>query len=267
MAMVKINTAFNVNIDFDLAGLDRRFFAWLIDFFIRILYLYIIINLLLSFFMDTGSSSDSKEELLIIVRVLAMLPVFFYFIIFEVFFNGQSIGKKIMKIRVASLDGYKPTVTQYLTRWVFRLVDLGFISLIALSGGSVYSGWISAIFVIPNIISIILIINSKKEQRLGDLASGTVVISLRPTTQISDTIFENVSKEYNVVYPDVLKLSDRDITIIKTAIQAYEKTRYEATIWMIAEKLQKVLGFQEIEDPYQLLLTVLTDYNYLTTHQ
>jgi uncharacterized RDD family membrane protein YckC len=267
MAMVKINTAYNVNIDFELAGLDKRFFAWLIDFFVRAIYVYIIFKVLTSIYNDSDLDYEERSEKIIVAYVVTMIPIYFYFLFFEVFFNGQSIGKKILKIRVASIEGYKPTATQYLTRWVIRLVDLGFISIIFLGMGGLLGTWVGRLaFIIPNIIAIILLLNSKKEQRLGDLASGTVVIKLNPSTQISDTIFEAVGKEYKVVYNNVLKLSDRDITIIKTAMQGYEKSGNDSTLWLIAQKLQQVLGISEIGDPYYMLDTVLKDYNYLSAH-
>jgi uncharacterized RDD family membrane protein YckC len=266
MAMVKINTAYNVNIDFDLAGLDKRFFAWLIDFAIRAIYLYIVLQIAISIFYDYGLDNGSRQESAIIFYTLSLLPIFFYFLLLEVFFNGQSIGKKILKIRVASIEGYKPTATQYLTRWVFRLVDLGFISLSILSGGNIFTGWIAAIFLIPNAIGIFLLLNSKKEQRLGDLASGTVVIKLKPSTHIKDTIFEAVSKEYRVIYADVLKLSDRDVTIIKNALITYDKSGNDHTLWLIAEKLKTVLHIKEIGNPYDMLDTVIKDYNFLTAN-
>ena len=266
MATVKINTAYNVPIDFELSGLDRRFFAWLIDFGIRFFYLLIVGYFIRSIMFNDSLSYEAIEERKIVYQVLLMLPLFFYFLLFEIFFNGQSIGKAILKIRVVSIEGYKPTVIQYLTRWILRLVDLGFISLGVLTAGSIYTNWIGVLFIIPNIIAIIMLINSKAEQRLGDIVSGTVVIKLKPTTMLSDTIFENVSKTYKVVYTNVLKLSDRDITIIKTALQNYDKSGNDNTLWLITDKLKTVLDITQVNEPYYMLETVLKDYNYLTSN-
>ncbi len=266
MAVVKINTAYNVNIDFELAGLDKRFFAWLIDLVIRLIYIFIIDKILVNIYYDELLSSTEIQEKITVFKIISYLPIYFYFALFEIFFNGQTIGKSLLKIRVASMEGYKPTVIQYLTRWVIRLVDLGFISIIFLRMGGVYGMWIGILIIVPNIIAILMFLNSKKEQRLGDIISGTVVIKLKPSTQISDTIFEQVSKEYKVQYANVLKLSDRDVTIIKSSLQAYEKNGNDTTIWLIAEKLQKVLDIQQIGDPYYVLDTVLKDYNYVTAN-
>jgi uncharacterized RDD family membrane protein YckC len=264
MATVKINTAYNVQVDFELAGLDKRFFAWLIDFAVRLVYWLIIAYLARSIFYDDFSVDGYRK--FHVARFIGMIPLLFYFAFFEIFFNGQSIGKKLMDIRVASLDGYKPTITQYLTRWIFRLVDLGFISIFFIYGTALYRGWTSLAFIIPNIISFIIVLNNKKEQRMGDLVSGTVVIKLNPSTHISDTIFEQVAKDYVVRYPNVLKLSDRDVTIIKTALQNARRSGRDNTLWHISEKLKTVLDIPSIDDPYYFLETVIRDYNYLSSN-
>jgi uncharacterized RDD family membrane protein YckC len=266
MATVKINSAYNVNIDFELAGLDKRFFAWLIDFFIRFIYIVIIFRVVNSLYPFDIFDNESQETYKAAI-IVGLLPVMFYFAFFEIFFNGQSIGKKIMKIRVASIDGYKPAITQYLTRWLFRSIDMGVITISFLYTAGIYNSplaWV--IFLAPNIIAFILVLNSKKEQRLGDLAAGTVVIKLNPSTQISDTIFAEVAKDYVVRYPNVLKLSDRDVTIIKTALQNAQKTGRDTTLWHIAEKLKTVLQVPDIGDPAYFLDTVIRDYNYLSSN-
>jgi uncharacterized RDD family membrane protein YckC len=213
--------------------------------------------------------NSEAGDLFITRYALLSFPIFFYFLFFEIFFNGQSIGKKIMKIRVVSIDGYTPTVTQYFSRWIFRITDTGIITVAYLyfpfniMASSVFYG---LLFILPNILAFILVLNSQKEQRIGDLMSGTVVIKLNPSTQISDTIFEEVAKDYVVRYPNVLKLSDRDVTIIKTALQNAQRSGRDHTLWHISEKLSSVLETGPINDPYLFLETVIRDYNYLSAN-
>jgi uncharacterized RDD family membrane protein YckC len=266
MAYVKINTAFNVHIQFELAGMDKRFFAWLIDLVIRFIIYLGMFSILRRLFNNPDVDFGERLSHQMTLVLVSFIPIFFYFFLFETFLNGQSIGKKLLNIRVVSLEGYKPTATQYLSRWCFRLVDLGFISLLFLGQAGVYTSLLGLVFIIPNIFAIIYFFSSSKEQRFGDLVSGTVVIKLNSKTQLSDTIFEHVSKEYNVVYPNVLKLSDRDITIIKNALQNFDKSGNDTTLWLIAEKLKQVLDFKEIGDPYHVLDSVLKDYNYLSAN-
>ncbi len=37
--------------------------------------------------------------------------------------KGQSLGKKIMDIKVVSLMGNVPSVSQVMLRWMFRLIE------------------------------------------------------------------------------------------------------------------------------------------------
>jgi uncharacterized RDD family membrane protein YckC len=227
MASVAVNTSLNVNIDFELAGIDKRLLAWLIDLVVRIVYVWIAAGLFRPEF--------EEDALYVLWSFCITLPVAFYFLLFELLMNGQTPGKKIFGIKVISLNGYKPTHIQYLNRWVLRSIDTGLLTLAAiliLLGG--FEGIYSVIFMLSNLISLIYILNSKKEQRIGDLIANTVVIRLRSKTRIEDTIFTRIEEaNYMVRYPNVIKLSDRDISIIKNALNnAHRSNRYE-TLWNI----------------------------------
>jgi uncharacterized RDD family membrane protein YckC len=241
MSFVKINTAFNVNLDFELAGIDKRFFAWFIDLLVRIVYLLIIMKIL----REMDRSSAISENLVILVSFILYLPVLFYFLAFEMFFNGQSIGKKVFNIQVLNLEGYKPTFSQYLNRWIFRLVDVNGVT---------------------TLISMYLVFNTKNEQRLGDIVAGTVVVKTKPKTQLYETVFTETVADYRVKYEQVMKLSDKDIAIMKTALLNARRTgRYEG-LWRITEKVKQVLSINEFSgEPADFIDTLIKDYNYLST--
>ena len=56
-------------------------------------------------------------------NVLRALPVLFYYPMMEILTNGQTVGKKIMGIRVITLEGGQASISQYLFRWMFRTAD------------------------------------------------------------------------------------------------------------------------------------------------
>lgn len=257
MATVPVNTSLNVRIDFELAGIDKRILAWFIDLAIRILYIYLAVNLF--------HFKRYNEVLSMLWTLALLLPIMFYFLLCELLMNGQSPGKKLFRIKVVSLNGYKPTYIQYLNRWIFRLLDTGFITIIffGLSGDWVYG----LIFLVANLFSLIFLINNKKEQRLGDVISNTVVIRLKSKVKISDTIFTEIEDvNYIVKYPNVAKLSDRDISIIKNALNNAERTNRYDTLWNIVDKLEPVINAPAGDDPYYFLTVLIRDYNYVTTH-
>src|SRR5690606_34920667 len=98
--------------------------------------------------------------------ILFYLPVIFYHLLCEVFMDGQTFGKKAIDIKVVKLDGSQPSVGSYFLRWLLQIVDLPFFGA----------------------IGIITILVNGKGQRVGDLAAGTTVISLKHRTGIKDTI-------------------------------------------------------------------------------
>ncbi|HRF25385.1 MAG TPA: hypothetical protein PLR98_14525, partial [Chitinophagaceae bacterium] len=69
----------------------------------------------------------------------------------------------------------------------------------------------------------ILVISSKKGQRLGDLLANTIIIDIRKRGNIEETVFQEVSESYVPVFPEIMKLSDRDINAIKTILETSKK--------------------------------------------
>ncbi len=117
MLHVKLDTGFNIEVEFTLPAFFKRFLAWIIDIVIMIAY-YMIFSRVLNELL--GISWLEREW----ITVLFGLPPLFYHLLCEIFLNGQSVGKKAMRIKVISADGGEPSVSQYLIRWVFRMVDL-----------------------------------------------------------------------------------------------------------------------------------------------
>lgn len=266
MDTIRINTAYNVPVMFNLAGVDKRIIAWFIDFTARLIIFFTIYTLLGILFKPSKSNLDYTNNGMAIY-VVSFLPILFYFLGCELLFHGQSLGKAILGLRVVSIEGYKPSVTQYLIRWVFRIIDLGFISLFFLGYFQVLFSWMSICFLVPNIWSLIHFFRSPAQQRLGDIAAGTVVIRLRSNTNLSDTIFQEVNDSYKVKYEHVLKLSDRDVFIIKKALEGYTKIKNDIPLWRIIEKLKPVLHMNDVQDPAMELERIITDYNFLSTKE
>ena len=108
MLEVKLDTGFNIEVDFLLPSFFKRFLAWAIDGAIIFAYYLIGSNLL------SGSLGSGEGH--IWAWVLFGLPPLCYHLLCEVFLNGQSIGKKATRIKVISADGGEPTISQYLIR-------------------------------------------------------------------------------------------------------------------------------------------------------
>ena len=104
MATIRVHTTQNVTLEYETASLGERILAALIDYAILIAWA-VGCMLLLGVMVNTRgllspmTSSNSKENLFyLLVLLLIFLPYVFYHLACEVFFNGQSLGKKARHI-------------------------------------------------------------------------------------------------------------------------------------------------------------------------
>jgi uncharacterized RDD family membrane protein YckC len=240
MNTISITTSQNIELEYDLGSLGDRIIGRLLDFLVLIAYgivLFAIIG-----FGNLGRFTGKNGWLMIL---FLGFPVVFYDLLSEMFLNGQSVGKKIMCIKVISLNGSQASFSQYLIRWLFRIVDF------SLSG---------------SMVALIMVAASKKKQRLGDLVAGTVLVKTKPHVQISDTIFHAVNEDYKVTYPEVINLRDQDVQLIKEILKSVTQSGNTVIAFQAKQKVEKVLNIHsQHNDSKSFLNTVLNDYNYLTS--
>jgi hypothetical protein len=116
---------------------------------------------------------------------------------------------------------------------------------------------------LPDILCIAI---SKKSQRLGDLVAGTVLIDQRARTSIHETIYLEIEdKNYTAKYPEVMRLSDRDINGIRNLLAMKTGSKdVEAYMIDVAHRIKEVLKIQSDMHAKDFLQQLLTDYNALT---
>lgn len=261
MGIIQIGTAFNIDLEFEIAEFHKRLLAYIIDFVLLILYLYSMKYMLYNEFMFGWEESIGMDILII------SLPMLLYSLLTELWFNGQTLGKKIMAIRVISLEGGEPTFGQFLLRWITRFFEWPFFfGYIAFSGFNLVAyAIVTGMF---GIAVVIIISVTAKNQRLGDLIAGTVVVNTKSALTLADTVFMQIDKtDYKVMFPQVMRLSDRDINTIKGVLtQAGKRNNYEMC-HRVAIKIKEVLQINSDMHVDQFLEKLLTDYNYLATKE
>ncbi|OHD66614.1 MAG: hypothetical protein A2176_04940 [Spirochaetes bacterium RBG_13_51_14] len=241
MQTVPIETAQNVTIDYEIAGVGERILAYFIDAIIIIAY---AIAVVIGYFAAQKYVALLKEWAVLYFALL-MLPLPFYDLICETTMDGQSFAKKLVGIKVVKLDGTQPSVGSYLLRWVLRLVDIGFFS---------------------GAVAVITILINGKGQRLGDIAAGTTVIRLGQRVKMSDTILVRLDESYTPVFEEAGKLDERTVTIVKEVLDFEDKNRKAKSAKEIMKKtkarLEELMGVTSGMDPKEFLEKVLSDYNY-----
>ncbi|WP_394759605.1 RDD family protein [Flavobacterium sp.] len=244
MSELTINTTQNVNINFTAASVGERIGAYFIDLLIKGAYL-IVVGFVFFYLFNLDKIMDSMDDWSrIAIMMLLFLPFAFYSIVLESIFEGQTLGKRLLKIKVVKIDGYQASFGEYLMRWLFRIIDINTSS---------------------GIIGLVTMIVSEKSQRLGDMVAGTAVITLKNDITINSTIIEDIGNEYVPTYPLVIKLSDNDARIIKETFQAsLAKDDYEM-INKLKDKIESVTGIKnQSGNNRDFIRTILKDYNFYT---
>jgi uncharacterized RDD family membrane protein YckC len=200
-----------------------------------------------------------------LAMIVLVIPTIFYSPLSEILMNGQSLGKKLMKIKVVSLDGGEPELSQYLLRWFLRFYEWGFI-IFSLFWFTPSAGLVWLF--IGGLTSVIIIGISPKSQRLGDIVAGTVVVNTHTALTVDDTIFMDINHaNYKVKFPEVMRLSDRDINTIKNVLRQTAKTNQYDMCNRVAMKVQTVLKVSSDMYANDFLEKILEDYNYLSTKE
>ncbi len=253
MAAFSVPTYLNIDLKFDLASVGARIGAFIIDWFIKGIYLFFVISVLIS---------DGLNEFAVF---LFYLPVIFYSLILELFNKGQSIGKMAMKCRVIGIDGNYPSVYQCATRWIFLSVDV-WILAIFLAINPVFGGFV----IFSPLIGLMILALNKNQQRIGDMAANTIVIkSKQNEVYITDTVYAyaNNQKEYQPKYPEIMRLSDNDITKIKVLFEKGDYNQnYELTN-RLAGHIKKILKIESEDRDEVFLKQLLNDYNYYAINE
>ncbi len=236
MNSIEITTSHNIIVRYELASLLQRLLATLFD--LTILFVgVIIISLLVSV---TGWP--------VLAYILGSLLFGFYHLFMEIWNKGQSLGKKVMKIKVVNLKGKSPSPQEAFQRWVFRLIDI-----------------------LPTLGSVaaIYITSSDRNQRLGDVMAGTSVIKITPDRRVSLQHIDKINeRDYNVIFPEIAQYEESRIIFIKEVIERHRDFPSDSTQKAILELFEKIkedlnLDVKDMKR-VEFLSTLIKDYVALT---
>ncbi len=270
MAVIKVPTNFNIDVEFEIPEFYRRLISLLIDILIQFFYIKIAIEILKAIAnnMDIWDS-DQQYNLYWLILIILYLPILIYHVVLEITMNGQSIGKKITGIRVVNENGGKASISQFLIRWLVR--DIWFILLLLIGLQQEYGGnkGESAFLIIVVlgyfITDIVLVISSKKGQRIGDILAKTILIRINTKGNIEDTVFVAVADSYVPSFPQIMQLSDKDINAIKSILEISRKKGDFNMAEAASSKIKAHLRIESTLSPFDFLDVLLKDYNYLST--
>ncbi|GAA4049816.1 RDD family protein [Hymenobacter glaciei] len=235
MSTIRIQTTQNVTLEYEIASTGERVLATLIDYGLYVVW-FIAWAILNSNYHIAPEGRGGQ--------VLMFLPTTFYMLACEVFFNGQSLGKKARHLRVVRLDGTRAGLGDYLLRWLLRPLE------------------IVSTFGVLAFVSILL---NGRGQRLGDLAAGTGVITLKPKAAARNPLAVEATlvEGYQPVFAQAATLTDHDVALIRQLL--YQGSRQENYMLLneLANKVKAVTGIRTDVPDLPFLQTVLRDHAHL----
>jgi uncharacterized RDD family membrane protein YckC len=164
-----IDTPEQIALEFPLAGAGSRFLALAIDTFVQIAVLLVLalVGLIALWFRSLGFQSLATWVAAALI-LLGFLLYYGYFAAFEALWGGQTPGKRVVGLRVISVTGQPITPFDALLRNLLRIVD---------QMPGIYAVGVLSIFF------------TSRNQRLGDLVAGTVVVQEQglPQGEMSST--------------------------------------------------------------------------------
>lgn len=263
MSRLNVPTNFNIELEFEIPPFHNRLFAWLIDATIAFTYLFVAFKLINS--LPSNREAGQQQNMWSVFMIM-VLPMSLYPLVMELTMNGQTVGKKLLNLRVINETGGNATLSQFLIRWMLRVSDL-FIILVFISVLTNFLSSINSIlfFFLLIITDIVCVAMTKKSQRLGDMAASTLLIKTTRQNNLEDTVFLEIEDNYTPKYPEVMRLSDRDMNIIKSIFTSANKRKDYILATRTADKIKGILQIRSDEDVIDFLETLLKDYNYLST--
>ena len=206
-----IETPERVPLHFGLASIGNRFLACAIDHTIQMLTLALIgvASLILMSFSAIEQMVASAPKWVLAVMIILLFLVFAgYFTFFEWIWSGQTPGKRWLKLRVIREDGRPITFWEASVRNLIRPLDM-------FPMGS-YSIGLIAVFV------------STRDQRIGDMVGGTVVVREREAeapefdqvfaAPVSDPAMRRSFKPVDFT-ANLSSLTDSEIQVVETFLR------------------------------------------------
>ena len=235
MSTIRIQTTQNVTLEYEIASAGERILASLIDY-----SLYIVWFIGWSMLNATYNFAPQGRA----GQVLLLLPTTFYMLACEVFFNGQSLGKKARHLRVVRLDGTRAGLGDYLLRWLLRPLE---------------------ILMTLGVLAFITILLNGRGQRLGDMAAGTGVISLKPRPAARNPLAAETAlvEGYQPVFVQAAALTDHDVALIRQLLYQGSHQQNYLLLNEVAQKVKTVTGIRTDLRDLPFLQTVLRDHAHL----
>ncbi|NJL00099.1 MAG: RDD family protein [Spirulinaceae cyanobacterium SM2_1_0] len=234
---IALRTPESVELEFALAGLGNRAPAYGIDLLASLLLLYCFLLLwrlvespLIDLLIVWLGDSERVELWLLAIQIVAVFLIrSCYFVAFETLWQGQTPGKRVMRIRVVRDDGRSVGLPQAVLRSLLLLFDeLFFLATFFIAYG-------------------------RREKRLGDWVAGTLVVqsarAATPPLQVSDAahaLAQQLPKQANLA-----RLTPDEFATIRSYLRRVSQFLPEARQekgQQLAQSARQIIGLTAVPE-------------------
>lgn len=253
---LEIDTPENVVFGYEVAGIGSRFLAALIDSALigviqLVIFLFSVV-LVGSFFR--GRLETFSGWILAAIGLISFVILWGYYIFFEVLWNGQSPGKRVVKLRVLQKDGAPVTLSEAIIRNLVRVID--FLPL--------FYG-----------LGVVVMFVNDQSKRLGDLVAGTLVVHDRLSLTLTsleedmkaDALPEGQARA--LVYP-IERLSPDDLRMAQDFLRRRAELVNRDTLALriasaLCKRMDIAANFVNPVEAEKLILDILGEKKYAQT--
>jgi uncharacterized RDD family membrane protein YckC len=251
----QLQTPENVRVSYDLAGVGSRFLAAAIDTGIQVVLL-VLLSLALAVSgvwagaasllsdIERAESTTATIWLVALLVLASFLVLWGYYVAFELLWNGQTPGKRLVRLRVLRDNGYPVGFVESLIRNLVRVVDF-----------------------LPSFygVGVVAMLVDRRSRRLGDLAAGTIVVKERRDLRVSELVpeaFTGGAIPAGTQVPNVDRLTPRDYLLLREyllrrerlAVAARDAVARELSV-VLAERLEVVPPQSNAADAFLMEIT------------
>ena len=226
MDQLQIDTPEQIALELPLAGIGSRFLALVIDTLIQFI-IYFTAAVVIGFASVGGFAFNwVPKSMGIAIFVLISFTVYWgYFALFEIFWKGQTPGKRYAGIRAMKDSGRPMNAFEAITRNLLRAVD----SMPGFYG-----------------VGLVTMMLNKQSRRLGDFVAGTIVVHEKLTKEVKPA-WTAPTKEQSAMPLGLAQVTTDDLILIETYLQRrwdLEQIVHNNTAIQIANRLEAKTGLK-----------------------
>ncbi|WP_421789032.1 RDD family protein [Hyphobacterium sp.] len=233
-----------VPVRFEIASLMSRLGAQIIDILITgfgALAITLVVALL-----PFGLGAQPAFVLFSLLMLFIRAP---YYILAELFWNGQTLGKRLTGLRVLAADGRGLTTHGVVARNLMKEVEVFIPGTMLLGAASLGWFWSLILFVWIAILLIVPLSN-KKRQRIGDILANTYVarqpkVILMPDLTVSKAEAEFVFSADQLEHYGRFELQTLETLLRANPLDKPVKKAMRQTLIEVAAQIRRKIGYEE----------------------